>query len=86
MKLNLLHTDICGPIKSTSPSGKRYIMVIIDDMSRKGWVYFLERKRESLDTFNKFKIMVENEIGLTIKFLRSDRGGKFTSKHFKEFF
>ncbi|KAM0022874.1 putative RNA-directed DNA polymerase [Helianthus debilis subsp. tardiflorus] len=35
-RLELLHTDLCGPINPTSPSGKRYVMVIVDDFSRKG--------------------------------------------------
>lgn len=43
-RLELIHVDLCGPINPISPSGKRYVMVIIDDMSRKGWVYFLENK------------------------------------------
>ncbi|KAI3713826.1 hypothetical protein L1987_72412 [Smallanthus sonchifolius] len=84
-RLELIHVDLCGPINPISPSGKRYVMVIIDDMSRKGWVYFLENKFESLDYFKKFKVMVENETGLKIKGLRSDRGGEFTSKRFNEF-
>lgn len=42
--LELLHSDICGPISPTSTSGLRYILCFIDDYSRKAWVYFLERK------------------------------------------
>lgn len=38
-RLELIHTDLCGPIKPESPSGKMYVMVLIDDFSRKGWVY-----------------------------------------------
>ncbi|XP_076936637.1 uncharacterized protein LOC143603842 [Bidens hawaiensis] len=73
-KLQLIHTDLCGPIEPESPSGKRYVMVLIDDYSRKGWVYFLGKKSEALDHFKQFKVMVEKESRLFIKALRSDRG------------
>lgn len=35
--------------------------------------------------FKKFKAFVENQSGLTIKAMRSDRGGEFTSNEFKEY-
>ncbi|KAM0011112.1 putative RNA-directed DNA polymerase [Helianthus debilis subsp. tardiflorus] len=84
-RLELIHTDLCGPISPASPSGKRYVLVFIDDFSRKNWVYFLSRKSDSFETFKKFKALVETETGEKIKGLRSDRGGEFTSKAFNEF-
>nr|GEV28323.1 retrovirus-related Pol polyprotein from transposon TNT 1-94 [Tanacetum cinerariifolium] len=35
-RLNLLHIDLCGPMRVTSINGKKYILVIIDDYSRDG--------------------------------------------------
>ena len=43
-KLELIHADICGPITPTSNCKKRYILLFIDDYSRKAWVYFLVEK------------------------------------------
>ena len=34
-KLELIYADICGPITLTSNSNKRYILLFIDDYSRK---------------------------------------------------
>jgi len=42
--LELIHTDICGPITPESFSDKRYFITFIDDFSRKTWVYFLKEK------------------------------------------
>ncbi|GAA0147836.1 transmembrane signal receptor [Lithospermum erythrorhizon] len=39
--LELIHSDLCGPISPTSNSGKRYFLSFIDDHSRKSWVYLL---------------------------------------------
>lgn len=84
-KLQLVHTDLCGPITPASTSGKRYVLVFIDDYTRKSWVYFLSQKNESFEMFKNFKNYVEKETGMNIKCLRSDRGGEFTSNSFNEF-
>ncbi|KAJ9547479.1 hypothetical protein OSB04_020022 [Centaurea solstitialis] len=84
-QLQLVHSDICGPIKPASNSGKRYILSFIDDFSRKTWVYFLHEKSEAFVTFKNYKAYVEKEIGAHITCLRTDRGGEFTSNEFREF-
>jgi len=76
-QLRLIHTDICGPITHESYSGKRYFIYFIDDFSRKTWVYFLKEKSEVFQVFKRFKAMVEKEIDMPIKSVRSDRGGEF---------
>ena len=40
--LELIHTDICGPINPESFSEKRYFISFIDDYSQKTWAYFLK--------------------------------------------
>ncbi|GJU32976.1 retrovirus-related pol polyprotein from transposon TNT 1-94 [Tanacetum coccineum] len=36
-KLELLHMDLCGPMRVASANGKKYILVIVDDFSRFTW-------------------------------------------------
>lgn len=83
--LELIHADICGPIEPATNSGKRYILCFIDDFSRKSWAYLLVVKSEALQCFKKFKLLVEKKSGKSIKCLRTDRGGEFTSTDFKYF-
>ena len=83
--LGLIHADICGPITPVSYGNKRYILCFIDDFSRKSWVYLLLEKSEALSHFKSFKKKVENEKNLSIKGLRTDRGGEFTSTDFNNF-
>ena len=78
--LELVHSDICGPINPSSNGGKRYIITFIDDFSRKTWVYFLQAKSDAFEAFNI--IMVEKEAGSQIKVLRTDRGGEYNSQEF----
>ncbi|TYK18362.1 Retrovirus-related Pol polyprotein from transposon TNT 1-94 [Cucumis melo var. makuwa] len=83
--LELVHTDLCGPIKPSSFGKNNYFLLFIDDFSRKTWVYFVKEKSEVFGMFKRFKALVEKESGYYIKALRSDRGGEFTSNEFKTF-
>jgi hypothetical protein len=58
--LELIHSNICGPMPSTSLSGHVYYVSFIDDYSRKTWVYFLKSKDEVLRKFKEFKALIEN--------------------------
>ncbi|KAM7489607.1 hypothetical protein LguiB_027091 [Lonicera macranthoides] len=83
--LELVHSDICGPINPSSNGGKRYLITFIDDYTRKTWVYFLQNKSEAFSAFKSFKARVENEAKRSIKTLRTDRGGEYCSKEFDIF-
>ncbi|CAA7019223.1 unnamed protein product [Microthlaspi erraticum] len=84
-KLELIHADLCGPITPISQSGKRYLLVLVDDFCRKTWIYFLVDKSEAFETFKSFKNSVEKEAKTVIRGLRTDRGGEFTSDKFNKF-
>ncbi|GAU51028.1 hypothetical protein TSUD_291040 [Trifolium subterraneum] len=84
-RLELIHSDLCGPISPASNSDNKYVLTFIDDFSRKTWVYFLKNKSSVFDCFKKFKCMVEKESSEVICCLRTDRGGEFNSDEFREF-
>lgn len=84
-KLELIHSDLCGPITPPSNSHKRYLISFIDDFSRKTWIYFVLEKSEAFHTFKEFKVFVEKQTGNFIKCLRTDRGGEYNSTEFKEY-
>ncbi|XP_025679169.1 uncharacterized protein [Arachis hypogaea] len=52
--LELLHLDLFGPTRTQSLGGKSYGMVIVDDYTRFGWVFFLANKHEAFSVFEKF--------------------------------
>nr|GEV49421.1 NB-ARC domains-containing protein [Tanacetum cinerariifolium] len=83
--LDLVYGDLCGPITPPTPSGKKYIFLLVDDYSRYMWEYFLNTKDQAFDTFKEFKKSIENELRTTLKMLRMDRGGEFTSKEFMQY-
>ncbi|GJR85608.1 ribonuclease H-like domain, reverse transcriptase, RNA-dependent DNA polymerase [Tanacetum coccineum] len=83
--LDLVYGDLCGPISPPTPSGKKYIFLLVDDYSRYMWVYFLSTKDQAFDTFKEYKKTIENELRTTLKMLRTDRGGEFTSNEFTQY-
>jgi len=54
--LELLHVDLCGPMRITSGGGKTYMFVIVDDYCRFTWTLFLASKDES---FEKFRVLLK---------------------------
>ncbi|KAJ0785458.1 putative RNA-directed DNA polymerase [Helianthus annuus] len=83
--LELVHSDICGPMRTESIGGCKYFITFIDDFSRKTWVFFLKYKSEALNFFKTFKALNERQSGYLIKTLRTDRGGEYCSKFFQEY-
>ena len=73
--LGLIHSDISGPMPTTSMNGSRYVLTFIDDFSRYTWVFFIKiKKSKVLEKFTELKALIENASGKKIKILRSDNG------------
>lgn len=83
--LELVHSDICGPMRTTSLGGFKYFALFIDDFSRMIFVHFLKKKSDILSEFKIFKSRVERETGNKIKKLRTDNGCEFVSGDFNKF-
>ena len=83
--VELVYSDVCGPIDVPTLGGNRYILTFIDDASRKVWVFVLKTKDQVLDRFKQWHAMVEREKGCSLKCLRSDNGGEYTSKEFQRY-
>ena len=80
--LELVHTDVCGPFRTTHRNNERYFVSFIDDYSRYAYVYLMKHKHETFEMFKEFQNEVENQLGKTNKILRSDRGGNYLSSKF----
>jgi hypothetical protein len=58
--LDLMHSDVCMPMPSTSLTRCDYFVTLIDDLSRKNSTYFMSTKYEVFSHFQDFKALVEN--------------------------
>lgn len=83
--LELIHSDVMGPMATISREGYRYVVTFIDDFTRFAWMYPLKEKGDVFERFKAFKLLVEKQYDATIKILRSDNGGEYLSDEFKRF-
>lgn len=84
--LGLIHTDLCGPMETATPSGNRYIMTLIDDFSRFTTVYLLKTKDEAAGKIKEFVRRCENLFGRKPVTIRSDGGGEYTGRELRKFY
>nr|XP_009615500.1 uncharacterized protein LOC104108221 [Nicotiana tomentosiformis] len=83
--LELLHMDLCGPMRVPSREGKRYIFVIVDDYSRFTWTLFLRTKDETFEVFVAFVKKIQVKMESKVACIRSDHGAEFDNAKFDEF-
>nr|GEV20658.1 hypothetical protein [Tanacetum cinerariifolium] len=74
--------DIESLEKIVSRQGANYFVTFTDDFSRYGYVCLLKHKDELFEIIKAFQKEVENQLGKTIKSLRSDLGGEYMSQEF----
>ncbi|XP_021768489.1 coiled-coil domain-containing protein 186-like [Chenopodium quinoa] len=82
--LELIHMDLCGPMRIQSRSGKKYVLVIVDDYSRFTWVIFMSSKDETFDEFVTFSRRIQKSTGHQLIHLRSDHGTEFENFKFDD--
>ena len=83
--LGLIHTDVCRPLGTIARGGFSYFVTFTDDFSRYGYVYLMKYKSETFEMFKEFKNEVQNQLGKSIKAIRSDRGGEYLSQEFDHY-
>ena len=83
--LELVHSDLCGPMELESLSGKRYILTFTDDHSRYSAVYFLAQKSEAFAYFKQYHVEVERSTGEKLRCLRTDNGSEYVNRKFKSY-
>ena len=82
--LELVHSDVCGPLNVQARGGYEYFVTFINDYSRYGYVYLMQRKSEIFEKFKEFTAEAEKQLGKSLKTLRSDRGGEYLDNEFKD--
>ena len=84
-KLQIVHSDVCGPMSVALVGGAKYFVSFTDDFTRYCRVYFLKRKSEVFEKFKQYEAKVTTCTGQRIQTLRTDNGGKYTSAEFEAY-
>nr|GEX25389.1 hypothetical protein [Tanacetum cinerariifolium] len=85
-RLNLLHMDLCGPMRVASINRKKYILVVVDDYSRYTWTLFLRSKDETPEVLKYFLTMIQRNLQALVITVRTDRATEFLNKTLNAFF
>nr|GFB48111.1 retrovirus-related Pol polyprotein from transposon TNT 1-94 [Tanacetum cinerariifolium] len=85
-RLQLLHMDLCGPMRVASINGKRYVLVIVDDYSRYTWTYFLRSKDETPKVLINFLRLVQRGLQAQVRVVRTDKGTEFLNQTLNAYF
>ena len=83
--LEIIHTDVCGPFKTTGFNGENYFVSIIDDYSKIARVYCIKTKDKVFDCIVKYTNETENLTGKRVKILRCDNGKEYLNNRFYKF-
>ena len=72
--LELVHTDLCGPIGTKIYSGDKFFILFVDDYSRMMNIMYLKEKLEDFQKFKWYLAREEKETRKKLKCVRSYRG------------
>ncbi|GJR16198.1 retrovirus-related pol polyprotein from transposon TNT 1-94 [Tanacetum coccineum] len=84
-RLNLLHMDLCGPMRVASINGKKYILIIVDDYSRYTWTLFLRSKDETTEKLKDYLMMIPKKLQASVISVLLTRGTESINKSLNAF-
>jgi transposase InsO family protein len=84
-KIELIHSNLCGPMLVPSVNGNTYIMTFIDYYTRMCWVYLVKDKSQAFENFKKFHVWIQNEVWSHIGSLHTNNGREYTSNEFESY-
>nr|GEW35212.1 hypothetical protein [Tanacetum cinerariifolium] len=85
-RLQLLHMDLCGPMRVASINEKKYVLVIVDDYSRYTWTHFLRFKDETPEVLINFLRLAQRGLHAQVRTIQTDKGTKFLNKNLHAYF
>ncbi|KRT78250.1 hypothetical protein AMK59_6683 [Oryctes borbonicus] len=83
--LEIVHSDVAGPITPLTHDGGKYFVSFIDDFSNFVTVYIIKNKGDVFSCFKEYAIMMQSKFDARISVLRSDNGREYISDEFKTF-
>ena len=58
--LEIMHTDVCGPMNIEARGRYHYFLIFTNDLSRYEYIYLMKHKSETFEKFKQFQSEVEN--------------------------
>jgi hypothetical protein len=84
--LELVHSDLCGPITPAMLRGNKYFLLVMDDLNRYMWVTVIPSKDSATAAIKEIQARAEGESSMKLRPLCLDCGGEFTMREFMEYY
>ena len=81
LPMELLHTDLMGPLKPSGIRGEKYVMTLFDDATGYAAVVCLKTKSSVAAALQSHLIHLQTLSGHPAQKLRSDRGTEYCNEH-----
>lgn len=81
--LEIIHTDVCGPIMPATWDNQKYFLTFLDDYTHFAVVYLMEGKYEVNELVKEYVNTVEAKWNMKISKLRCDNGGEYANNDLK---
>nr|GEY41416.1 hypothetical protein [Tanacetum cinerariifolium] len=85
-RLQLLHMDLCGPMRVESINGRKYVLVIVDDYSGYTWTHFLRSKDETPEVLIDFLRLVQRGLHAQVRIVQTNKCTEFLNKILHAYF
>ncbi|CAB1109566.1 unnamed protein product [Ectocarpus sp. CCAP 1310/34] len=84
-RLQLVSTDLLGPISPSAIGGYNYMAKFTDHATRLKAVYFIAKKGDALSSLVNYVQDVAIPLGLRVQYLHSDNGGEYVNSDFRDY-
>ena len=71
-RLGRVHIDFWGPYHEPTIAGRRYMLTVTDDFTRKSWIHLVKDRTEVYVAFRQWQAAAELESGHRVKAIRID--------------
>lgn len=78
--LEIVHTDVNGPMSQQGINGEKYFVSFIDDFSKLAVVYCIKNKSDVNSRVVDYINLMQNQTGKKIREVRCDNGGEFINR------
>ncbi|KAJ9566938.1 hypothetical protein OSB04_002904 [Centaurea solstitialis] len=83
--LDMLHMDLCGPMRVESLARKKYMLVLVNEYFWYTWLEFLRAKSDAADLIIAFIKRIQVLLGCQVRKLRSNNGTEFRNVKLQSF-
>lgn len=83
--LEVVSSDVCGPISPPTHDDFRYYVAFTDHFTRFTHVYLIKTKDEVYDKFLEYEALVKSQFSTRISHFRCDNGGEYSSNRLIEY-